>query len=149
MLRIHRQSSKSEIRRSKSEEEKFFANALSWVVALVLLKAMDEVFQMTDAQAAQAFLNRFPPDAQRRGHERFRAGAVENLVVTAPGSAYSAEVQDSAWRNEVSLLYDPVNGWEGSCSCPRQAAGEPRLRGATVCRWGGDGQTEDASGRVG
>ncbi|HTL17427.1 MAG TPA: hypothetical protein VL793_09330, partial [Patescibacteria group bacterium] len=79
---------------------------------------MDEVFQIIDSTAAQAFLKRFPPEAQRRGQDRFRAGAVENLAVVCAGSAYAAEVLDIAWKNQVKLEYDPAGGWDGTCSCP-------------------------------
>lgn len=26
--------------------------------------------------------------------------------------------QGSSWKNEVSLYYDPVEGWDGTCTCP-------------------------------
>ena len=79
---------------------------------------MDQKFELLDTNAAQAFLRRFPPEVQRRGHDRFRAGAVESLTVVKAGAVYSAVVQDAAWKNEVSLSYDPVDGWDGFCSCP-------------------------------
>jgi hypothetical protein len=81
-------------------------------------RAVDQKFELLDPNAAQAFLRRFPPEVQRRGHDRFRSGAVESLTEAKTGAAYSAVVQDSAWKNEVSLSYDPVHGWDGFCSCP-------------------------------
>jgi hypothetical protein len=79
---------------------------------------MHEAFELLDPVAAQAFLKSFPAEAQRRGHARFREGAVESLIVDQPGRFYSAVVQDAAWKNEVSLSYDPIEGWDGVCSCP-------------------------------
>src|SRR5260370_27330650 len=79
---------------------------------------MNEVFDLVDPNAAQAFLRRFPPEAQRRGHIRFREGAVEGLKMAKPGTSYTAVVQDAAWKNDVSLCYDPNQGWDGDCSCP-------------------------------
>jgi hypothetical protein len=79
---------------------------------------MDDVVTLVSYQAAQAFQKRFPAEVQRRGHLRFQEGAVESLRTLQPDSSYRAVVQDAAWKNEVSLQYDPVAGWSGSCSCP-------------------------------
>src|SRR5262245_58969359 len=79
---------------------------------------MDEVFQLQDPQSAQQFLRTFPAEVQRRGHERFREGRVQDLTVTEPGRSYAALVRDSAWDNQVTLNFDPEAGWAGLCSCP-------------------------------
>ena len=79
---------------------------------------MDQSFQLPDPQGAQAFLRRLPAEVQRRGHTRYHEGAVESLKVIKPASAYSAVVQDTAWKLDVSLRYDPAEGWDADCSCP-------------------------------
>ena len=84
------------------------------------LKAMDEVFQLSDSQGAQAFLRSFPAEVQRRGHDKFREGRVESLVVTKSDSEYAAVVQDSAWKNDVEITYDAESGWKAECSCPNK-----------------------------
>jgi hypothetical protein len=79
---------------------------------------MHDVFESIDAQAAQAFLRTFSAEAQRQGHARFHEGAVEGLQQENNGKSYSAIVQEAAWKNEVSLSHDPIDGWGGNCSCP-------------------------------
>ena len=79
---------------------------------------MNEGFELIDAQGAQAFLRGLPAEVQRRGNARFLEGAVENLTIVTPGNCYSAIVADSAWKNEVSLYYNPPEGWSAACTCP-------------------------------
>jgi SNF2-related domain/Helicase conserved C-terminal domain len=83
---------------------------------------MDEAFQLQDQQAAQEFLRSFPAEVQRRGHDRFREGRVQTVTVMNPGTAYNAVVEDSAWNNEVTLRYDPEDGWRALCSCPSKTS---------------------------
>jgi hypothetical protein len=84
------------------------------------LGAVDEIFELQDPQAAQAFLRKFPHEAQRRGHTSYQEGAVEQLSNVGPGTAYSAIVSQNLWKNEVHLKYEPLAGWIGTCSCPKQ-----------------------------
>ena len=82
---------------------------------------MEENVQLVDPDGAQAFLRRLPEESQRRGQARFRDGAVEPLTVVKPGTHYSATVSDAAWKNEVTLYYEPSQGWTGECTCPAEA----------------------------
>lgn len=79
---------------------------------------MDQAFEVPDANGAQAFLRSFPAEAQRRGQARYREGAVESLTISEPRKSFCAVVQDAAWKNEVSLYYNPAEGWDGTCTCP-------------------------------
>jgi hypothetical protein len=81
---------------------------------------VDDGFQLLDLASAQDFLRRFPPEIRQRGHNRFHEGAVEDLAVVTPGSAYTAVVKDAAWENQV-MLTQAEEGWRGSCSCPARS----------------------------
>src|SRR5690349_14884221 len=96
----------------------FFVAGLSCGSGAVHSDPMDDGFELVDPDGAQAFLRSFPAEAQRRGHLRFQDGAVQELTVEKPGAAYSAQVRDAAWKNDVSLYYTQGEGWDGFCSCP-------------------------------
>jgi hypothetical protein len=77
---------------------------------------MDEAFELLDARAAQEFLQRFPAAVRRKGEACFRGGRVHDLVPKEPGAVYTARVRDGQ-EHLVELIYDPVDGWYGDCSC--------------------------------
>jgi hypothetical protein len=80
---------------------------------------VDDSFELLDPGNAQSFLQRFKPEAKRRGGALFRSSQVQDLVQVVRGLKYSASVQDGG-EQTVSLNYHSIEGWEGQCSCPKQ-----------------------------
>src|SRR5436190_13380758 len=80
---------------------------------------MNDVFTLLDSHAAQSFLKTLPAAARRKGEDLFRMGRVQSVNVETPGTAYACDVlDDKIYR--VDLYHDPVDGWEGECSCPEE-----------------------------
>ena len=80
---------------------------------------MDDAFELLDPRNAQAFLKQFSADVRRKGEACFRRGCVQDLVPEEPGMSYFAVVEDGE-PHEVDLLYQPGEGWTGTCSCPQE-----------------------------
>ena len=81
---------------------------------------MNDRFELFDLPAALTFLRSFPAEVRRRGEACFRGGRVEEFVTKTPGIDFSAIVRDGP-HFEVQVFYEPAGGWQGACSCPRQA----------------------------
>lgn len=72
---------------------------------------------MVDPTVAQLFLQRFSPDARRRGDAMFRGGQVGEVIEEVPGQVYFADVGPDTHWEEVELVLKPSRGWSSACSC--------------------------------
>ncbi len=77
---------------------------------------MDDDFQLSDVEAAQAFLRDFGREARRGGHGLFHRGAVTDLQVVQPGKSFRALVQDASSAYRVELARSGQN-WTTACQC--------------------------------
>ncbi|HVV70287.1 MAG TPA: DEAD/DEAH box helicase [Verrucomicrobiae bacterium] len=84
---------------------------------------MDDPFELTDPQDAQAFLRSFTPQMRSRGEACFQKGRVLELVPEDPGKSYSVLVRDRD-TYEVDLFYEEGEGWQAGCSCQCDTACE-------------------------
>src|SRR6266851_2369532 len=80
---------------------------------------MDDDFALPDTDAAQLFLRSFSGAARRKGLVLFQKGRVKDIEVETPGAHYSAAVHNGQVA-DVSVFYDPEEGWEGECSCDQE-----------------------------
>jgi hypothetical protein len=80
---------------------------------------VNDTFELLDPRSAQAFLKTFDSETRRRGESHFRKGHVQELSPQEAGMHYTAAVGTGQWSQEVDLEYDPIEGWSGSCTCPR------------------------------
>lgn len=72
--------------------------------------------ELIDPDDAHDFMASFNAATRRAGEAYFRQGRVSNLRCVEPGARYAAQVQGSQLY-EVNLHYDPIDGWDGDCSC--------------------------------
>jgi hypothetical protein len=80
---------------------------------------VNDVFELLDPDNAKSFLKHFSGEVRRKGESLFAKGVVEDLAAEEPGRAYLATVNDNGGY-EVEVYYDGVDGWIGSCECPRE-----------------------------
>ncbi len=80
---------------------------------------MNDSFELRDPQAAHDYLEGFYAATRRKGEAYFAQGRVRDLIPKADGTAYSALVKGGQLY-EVELIYDPDEGWSGTCSCPME-----------------------------
>jgi len=84
------------------------------------IRFVNDAFELLDPRSAQAFLKSFDPETRRGGNSHFQKGHVQELEPVKGGAYYTARVQSGEVSHDVDLEYDPIDGWEGSCSCPRE-----------------------------
>lgn len=77
---------------------------------------MDDDFQLSDLETAQAFLRQFGREARKGGHRLFHKGAVADLQAIEPGKSYHTMVQDDASQYRVELARSGP-GWRTACQC--------------------------------